>query len=140
MPPLSPVAQIDWSSSRGKDESARLELIRGKIRKQRRLERPLGDSQVAGVGNEVRKLGVGNRMLLDRKSLHMLGMDRALIGIELLGAHSESSPWQLDQIRQRTHKPTLASCVNDQASGVGYHKDHPGGVMPDPAQKSTVQS
>jgi hypothetical protein len=70
----------------------------------------------------------------------MLGMDRALIGIELLRAHSESSPWQLDQLRERTDKPTLASCTNDQASGVGYHKDHPGGVMPDPAQKSTVQS
>ena len=60
--------------------------------------------QVASDGNEVRKLGVSNRMLLDRKSLHMLGMDRALIGIELLRAHSESSPWQLDQFRQRTHK------------------------------------
>jgi hypothetical protein len=37
-------------------------------------------------------------MLLDRKSLHMLGMDRALIGIELLRAHSRSCPWQFDQI------------------------------------------
>jgi hypothetical protein len=49
-------------------------------------------------------LGVSNRMLLDRKSLHVLGMDRALIGIELLRAHSKSSPWQFDHIRERTHK------------------------------------
>jgi hypothetical protein len=27
-----------------------------------------------------------------------------LIGMELLRPHSESSPWQLDQIRQRRHK------------------------------------
>ncbi len=43
-------------------------------------------------------------MLLDRERPDMLVMDRSLVGIELLRAHPEDSPGQLDQVRQCAHE------------------------------------
>jgi hypothetical protein len=43
-------------------------------------------------------------MLLDRKRLDTVVVDRSLVGVELLRAHPEDSPGQLDQLRQGAHE------------------------------------
>jgi hypothetical protein len=43
-------------------------------------------------------------MLLDREDIELLCMDRSLVGIELLRAHPEDAPWQLDKVGERAHE------------------------------------
>src|SRR5215211_976427 len=43
-------------------------------------------------------------MLLDRKRLDTLVVDRSLVGVELLRAHAEDPPSQLNQLRQGAHE------------------------------------
>jgi hypothetical protein len=58
-------------------------------------------------------------VLLDPERPDMLFMDRSLIGIEVLLAHLEDSPGQLDQVRQCAHEDD----ANPSESALG--KDHP---------------
>jgi hypothetical protein len=103
-PPLPPIAQIDRSGGRVKDQSSWLKIIGRKIGKQQRIEWSLGHRQMTGLGNERRKLGISDRMLLDRKRLNMLLMNRPFIGIELLRAHTKDSPRQFHQVRECPHE------------------------------------
>jgi hypothetical protein len=64
----------------------------------RRVERPLRYRHIPGVGNELRELPIGNRVLFDREGLDMPIMDRPLVWVELLRAHLECATGQLDQV------------------------------------------
>ena len=46
-------------------------------------------------------------MLLDRKGLDTLIVDRPFVGIELLRTHAEDSAGQFDQVRQGAHEETV---------------------------------
>ena len=72
------------SSTRAHTDDTRFKIIGRKTGKQRRVEWALGHRHVPSLGDELRKLGISDRMLLDRERLNMLLMDRRLVRIELL--------------------------------------------------------
>ena len=79
-------------------------------------------------------------MLLDRKRLDTLVVDRSLVGVELLRTHAEDSPGQLDQLRQGAHEDDATRTMTggvvpepsstDHLFGSAFAEDHPYGVMP----------
>jgi hypothetical protein len=103
-PPLPPVAQVDRSRCRSKGQRAWFKLLSRKVREQRLIERTLSHCHVSRVRHELRELRIGDGVLLDRERADMLTMDRSLVGIEVLRAHPEASPGQLDQVRQCAHE------------------------------------
>ena len=62
-------------------------------------------------------------MLLDRKGLDTLIVDRPFVGIELLRAHAEDTASQLDQIRQGAHEETVL--VSESGSSPRLSERHP---------------
>jgi hypothetical protein len=109
---LPPIAQIDRSGRGSEHQSTRLEILGRQVGKQRRVERPLRHCHISGVGNELRELPIGHRVLLDREGLDMSIMDRPFVWVELLRAHLEGATGQLDQVRQRAHANDASRCAS----------------------------
>ena len=71
------------------DDRARDELLRTRVRAERRIRWPLREGDVARSVDEARELSIRDGMLVDRKAVHGYAMTRALLRIEALVAHAE---------------------------------------------------
>src|SRR5271168_5451295 len=92
-PPVSVVFQVHRAGCLVKQHRAMHQILERRAWKILGIEWALGDSHVSRGRDELRELRIGYRAAIHPKSLNAYLADRALFGIEVLGAHPECAAW-----------------------------------------------
>ena len=100
VPPLPPIVQIDGAGAAGEDQRAGQQVLGRDAGVQRRVQWPLGDGDVAGVGDESGELRIGHRVAFDGERPDGGGVDRRFLGIEARRPHPERAARDLDEFGQ----------------------------------------
>ncbi len=90
-PPLVDVPQVDGAGGHREDERAGDEVLGRRARKVRRVERPLGDRDVAGVLDEHGELTVRRLEPVDPEAVDRDAVGGRLLRVVVVGAHQELS-------------------------------------------------
>ncbi len=117
-PPLPPVAQVHRARSGREDQRAGHQVLRCRPRVQRWVEFLFGDGDVAGVGDELGELGIGDGVAFDGDGVDGDGVRRRLFWIELRRPHPVRPARELDELGEHGfHGMTIAkSCIKMDAA------------------------
>ena len=89
LPPVAVVVQVDRARGSAEYERAGYEELRIRVGIERRVERALGQRYVLRLADEPAELRRSDRCLVHPEAVDRDVMNRALLGVEVLGAHRE---------------------------------------------------
>ena len=89
LPPVAEVVEVDRARGLAEDERAGDEQLGVGVRVERRVERPLGDRDVAGLAHEAAELRRRDGVLVHPEAVDRDMVDGPLLRVEVVGAHRE---------------------------------------------------
>ena len=89
LPPVAVVVEVDGACALPKHERARHEELGIRVGKLSSVERPLGERHVLRLADEPAELCPRDRGLVHPEPVDRYAVDRALLGVEVFGAHRE---------------------------------------------------
>ena len=101
-PPLAHVPQVDRAAGRREHERARDEVLGRRAREVGRVERPLGDRDVAGRLDERGELRVRDLVPVDPEPVHADAVRGRLLRVVLVRAHRELAARRSGSCRRRS--------------------------------------
>jgi hypothetical protein len=94
-PPVAQVARPHRTAGHPEYRATRLQRLRPRTGVERRVERPLGERNVTGGGDERSEVGVGDRVAINPVAIDRDAVRRPLLGIGHIRSHAEGAALNL---------------------------------------------